>query len=72
MVYLIEDIDECFVLREVGKLFCMATAVDTDDEDEERRYLVVVKVDTLYETSLDELPENLRQIVEAMIGKRGG
>ena|GEM_PF-4253798 len=39
-----------------------------------RRFVfrVVVEVDRFYEAGLDELSENLKQIVEAMIGKRGG
>jgi len=72
MLYL-DDVVECFLVKEFSKLFCYAIAVDTDDESsDEQGYLVLIKVDRFYETTLDQLPENIRELVKAMIGREGG
>lgn len=75
MTVLIEDVVECFYLRDRGKLFCFAEMIDLDEVDESGenlRYVGLIKVDKFRETTLDQLPEVTRLLVNAMLGKEGG
>jgi len=74
MMYL-EEVDECFYLKDYGKLFCIGLAIDTEDVGEGGelpRYPALIKVDKFYETTFDELPKVVKLLVKALIGKEGG
>jgi len=73
MSYIVE-VPECFLLKDHNKLFCYAVVVDPekvidDSESEEvQGYLAIVKIDKFYETTLNGLPESIREIVRGMPG----